>query len=74
MLQETISAPWNQIGPIRHIGAINPLCRQAVARNLFHYIAEPIQLAQRGIDVWRNTNALKLFVNDRRREDAMLIK
>jgi len=55
-------------GPVVLLGG------QALTCDLFHYIAETIQLAQRRIDVWRNANALKLFMNDRRREDAVLIE
>src|SRR2546425_9729553 len=50
------------------------LSRQSFAGNGLHHVRESIQLAQCGIDVRRNANALKLFVNNRRREDAMLIK
>ena len=48
--------------------------RQTFPRNRLHHGAEAIQLAERGVDIWRYPEALKLFMNDRCREDSMFVE
>ena len=50
------------------------LSRQSFAGNCLHHVREAIQLAERGVNVGRDANALEFFVNDRGRKDPMLIK
>src|SRR4030095_13501082 len=38
--------------------------RQTSLSNCFHHVTKPVQLAKSGVDVRRDTNALKLFVDD----------
>src|SRR5262245_20668452 len=47
------------------------LSRQAVADNRLHHVAEAIEFRQRGVNVWGNADALKLFMHNWRGEDAM---
>ncbi len=50
------------------------LRRQSLTRDRFHHIAETIELTQRRVNVWCNSQALEFFVNNRRGEDAMLVE
>jgi hypothetical protein len=50
------------------------LSRQSLARDRLHYVAESVQFPERCVNVWRDTDALKLFMNNRRGKDPMLIK
>jgi hypothetical protein len=52
----------------------SPLRRQSGARDLLHLFAKTIQLAERGVHVGRDANALKLLVNDGRGEDVMFVE
>ena len=46
--------------------------RQTLTRNRRHYFTEAVQLRQGGVHIGRDPQALKFFMDDRRREDAML--
>src|SRR6185437_7281482 len=50
------------------------LRREAFAGDRLHQLAEPIELAERGVDIGRDANPLELFVQDRRRENAMFVE
>ncbi len=50
------------------------LGRQALPRNRFHHVAEPIQLAQGRIYVGRDADALEFVMDDRRCEDSMFVE
>ena len=64
----------NQMCQRHRLAAGRLFSRQSLTRNHNHHVAEAIQFAKRGIDVWRDTNALKLFVNNRRRKNSMLVE
>src|SRR6185295_320695 len=48
--------------------------RQAVPRDGFHQVAEAVELAEGGVDVRRDANSLEFLVDDRRRENTMLVE
>ena len=50
------------------------LYRPSLAGDCLHQVAEAVEFAEGRVDVRRDANALKLFVNDRRREDPMLVE
>lgn len=47
---------------------------QAFARHRRHNFAEAIELRQSRVEIGRDTQTLKFFVNDRSREDTMLVE
>ena len=46
--------------------------RHSLAGNHFHHFTEPVKLPKRRIDIGRDPNPGKFFVNDRRREYFVL--
>src|ERR1044072_6693705 len=47
---------------------------EAVPGDRFHQVTEPVELAEGGVDVWRDANALEFFVHDWGGENAMLVE
>src|SRR6476469_4916876 len=47
---------------------------QALACDQFHFGAEAIQCGQGRVDIWRNADALELFVHDRSGKDVVLVE
>src|SRR5690348_124961 len=50
------------------------LGRQAVPGDLFHEVAEAIELAEGGVNIGCDADAFELLVQDRSRENAVLIE
>jgi hypothetical protein len=48
--------------------------RQTPSGDCFHNLTESIQFIERSIEIWSNTKAAKFFVDDRGRENSVLIK
>jgi hypothetical protein len=50
------------------------LSGQTLPGDCLHYFAESIQLAKSCVDIWRNPNALELFMNNRSGKNPVFIE